>query len=185
MARTRRAFLQHPFLWSDSWKSTRGTDGRRATNSPSYPGDFHVPPREWEINDTPMHPLGGTTILWMGVLKGAVGVHLSGEVQVLTHYWNLLNWSESDKSWKKNWQKCADSSCLDCLDDSHWFSTGKKRHLPYPCWITNLAGKAETVFCQNTGNNGGRPHHFSQATTLSPWANTHCIRGSTEMDSSC
>ena len=34
-------------------------------------------------------------------------------------------------------------------------------------------GKAETVFCQNTGNNGGRPHHFSQATTLSPWANTH------------
>ena len=31
-------------LWSDSWKSTRGTDGRRATNSPSYPGDFHVPP---------------------------------------------------------------------------------------------------------------------------------------------
>ena len=31
----------------------------------------------------------GTTILWMGVLKGAVGVHLSMQV---------LNWSENDKS---------------------------------------------------------------------------------------
>lgn len=40
--------------------------------------------------------------------------------------------------------------------------------IPWPNqpWLLQLSFPA--VLCQNTGNTGGRPHHFSQATTLSP-----------------
>ena len=165
----------------------------------------------------------GTTIVRMGVFKGAVSIHLSStrlhevflQLQLLKlhhifHDWVGFGWcvcptshrsgnidristchlpasmnivfhsgngflSGHETSVQSGDYRLHSKQCTHAIygvggfygESRSFLRIIKSRGLPnYPLTQPWLSFPA--VLCQNTGNTGGRPHHFSQATTLSP-----------------